>query len=309
MIDPSTFDAAGLQFLWSANSLDLAETCLYKYKLTKLDGWSRHTDSANLLFGGWYAQAIERFHRKLADGVDRDEALRQVVSETLIATWEYPGNAADTSERVDLSKGHPWTSDHSTKTRENLIRTIIWYVDHFNPDPLSPVILSTGPAVEQEFNFDLDNGLVWRGRIDRLVEYNGDIYVQDQKTTASTISPSYFRQYDLDNQCSGYAFAGRAVFNVPVRGVIIDAAQIAVGFSRFERGFTFRTESQLTEWYEHTLYYIHEARKATLDNYFPMNRTSCNKYGGCVFRDVCARSPEVRENFLKADFKKEPVNG
>jgi hypothetical protein len=36
-----------------------------------------------------------------------------------------------------------------------------------------------------------------------------------------------------------------------------------------------------------------------------MNDTACDKYGGCEFREVCSKSPSVRDKFLKADFKQE----
>ena len=101
---------------------------------------------------------------------------------------------------------------------------------------------------------------------------------------------------------SQYTFAGKIIFGVPVKGVIIDGAQIAVGFSRFERYMTMRTESQLTEWYDESMALIERTREHTRENFCPMNRTACGNYGGCEFRDACSRPPEIREQFLKSDF-------
>jgi hypothetical protein len=83
---------------------------------------------------------------------------------------------------------------------------------------------------------------------------------------------------------------------------MIDAAQIAVGFSCFERGFTFRTKDQLDEWYDDTMQQIEYARKMTRENHFPKNPAACGNYGGCEFRSVCSRYPGVRPQMLKADF-------
>jgi hypothetical protein len=33
-----------------------------------------------------------------------------------------------------------------------------------------------------------------------------------------------------------------------------------------------------------------------------MNLSACGNYGGCPFRELCSRSPKVRENFLKSDY-------
>lgn len=297
---PKAFDNTGLQFAWDSTSIKLAEECLYKYHLKMIEGWTPLRKSVHLLFGGHYATALERFYKYQAEGQDREEALCDVIAEALADTWEY--ELDETGEPI-LGSGQPWTSDHNTKTRENLIRTIIWYTDQFEDDPCQTIMLSDGrPAVEHSFTLPIDNGLVLAGHLDRLVEYAGKPYVQDQKTSGSTITQRYFEGFAPDTQMSLYTFAGKAIFGLPVSGVIIDAAQIAVGFTRFERGFTFRSASQLDEWYDHTLYHIETARSATRENHFPMNRSSCGNYGGCEFRHVCSRSPEIREQFLKADF-------
>jgi hypothetical protein len=297
-----SFTEDGLQFAWDATSIKIAEECLYKYKLKMLDGWTPQRKSVHLEFGGWYAAALESFHKYRADGMDHEEALIEVVHEALQETWVY-----ETDEAGDPipGTGSPWQSDHNAKTRENLIRTIIWYTEQFRDDPCQTVILGNGQAaVEHSFRLDADDGIVLSGHLDRLVEYGGKPYIQDQKTSSSTITPRYFEQWQTNTQMSLYSFAGRTIFNLQIKGVIIDAAQIAVGFSRFERGFTFRDEAQLNEWYDHAMFHINSARTATRENYFPMNRSSCNNYGGCQFRHVCGRSPHVREQFLKADFER-----
>lgn len=320
-----SFSEDGTQFAWDSTSIKLAETCLRKYQYKMILGWQPERKSVHLLFGGWYASALESYHKYIADGMSQDEALAEVVSEALYETWMFPNcsycegtGRGDEWDSVCLtcdgegklsSGGEPWTSDHNTKTRENLIRTIVWYVDQFGEDDsCSTVILSNGkPAVEHSFRLEADNGIILSGHLDRLVEYGNQPYIQDQKTTQSTISSRYFDSYNPDTQMSLYTFAGKAIFNLPIKGIMIDAAQIAVGFTRFERGFSFRTEDQLNEWYDNSMYHIEKARQATRDNYFPLNPSSCNMFGGCEFRHICSKAPSIREQFLKGDFVKGPV--
>lgn len=295
MSTPKAFDASGIQFAWDSTSIKLAETCLRKYEYRMIHGWTREDKSVHLLFGGWYAAALERYYKLRAEGMSYDDATNEVVSQALYETWHY--------DEEGQSIG-PWVSDHNTKTRENLIRTIVWYLDQFgDEDTMRTVINSEGtPLVEHTFALDADNGIILSGHLDRVVEYAGHPYVQDQKTTGSTITARFFDQFSPDTQMSLYTFAGQAIFGIPVKGVVIDGAQIAVGFTRFERGFTFRTEPQLNEWYDGAMRTIELAQRATRENYFPMNPSSCNNFGGCEFRGICSRSPEVRDNFLRADF-------
>lgn len=300
MSAPSPFDASGAQFAWDSTSIKLAETCLYMYKLKMLDGWQPDNKSVHLIFGGLYASALENFYKAVAEGIDREQAIRDVVHEALIATWEH-----ETDEAGDPipETGAPWQSNHNLKTRGNLIRSIVWYFEQFRDDPCTTVHLSTGaPAVEHSFKLPVDDGIVLAGHLDRLVTYSGSLYVQDQKTSGSTITGRFFEGFNPDTQMSLYTWAGKAIFHMPVKGVMIDAAQIAVGFTRYERGFTFRSDDQLDEWYEGAMHTIGRARAAVHEDYFPMNPSSCSNYGGCEFRHICARSPSVREQFLKGEF-------
>jgi len=296
----SSFDSTGVQFAWDSTSVKLAEECLYKYKLKMLDGWSEPSVSVHLRFGGIYATALEHYHKHVAYGMDTEDALRAVVAEAMVLTWDYE---KDEDGNPIPETGQAWNPMHNTKTRDNLIRTIIWYIDHFANDELHVVKLADGtPAVEYSIALPVDDGIVFTCHLDRLVDYSDNLMVMDQKTTGATLSAAYFSAYSPDTQMSMYTFMGKTALKIPVKGVIIDAAQIAVGFSRFERGMTFRTDSQLNEWYNDTMYHIETAQHATREHYFPMNRSSCGNYGGCQFRKVCSKSPEHRLNFLKADF-------
>jgi PD-(D/E)XK nuclease superfamily len=295
-----SFDANGIQFAFDSTSLKLFQECPRKYQYKMLEGWTRREKSVHLLFGGWYATALEHYYKHIALGMTSDEALHAVVTDALISTWVY--DLTEDGQPIQ-GTGAPWTSDHNTKTRENLIRTIVWYVGQFGEEDISVITTAEGkPAVEYSFSLPVDNGIVLSGHIDRLVEYAGHPYVMDQKTTGSTITPYYFDQFNPDMQMSLYTFAGRMIYNMPVKGVIIDAAQIAVGFTRFARGFTFRSDQMLNEWYDETMELALTIRQATKNDMFPRNSTACGNFGGCEFRSICSRSPEIREQFLKGDF-------
>lgn len=319
----------GLQFAWDSTSIKLAETCHYKYYLKMIEGWQPRRKSVHLLFGGWYATALEHYYKYRAGGNTSNRALCQVVLEALVATWIIPkcdvchGRGSIETANIDWigkdcdkcsgtgklkDQGAPWVSDHPTKTRENLIRTIIWYVDQFENEAIEVVRLSDGrPAVEYSFALPVDNDIVFCGHIDRLVTYAGSYYISDQKTTGGTIGSYYFEGFTPDTQVSMYVFAGKMIYDLPVSGMIIDAAQIAVGFTRFERGYAFRSEGQLTEWYHNTLGHIAEIQEATRKGVFKQRDTSCGLYGGCEFRNICSRSPEVRGKFLEGDFERGPI--
>lgn len=294
MTEQQPFNSEGRQVIWSASSLTSYMKCPRYYYYTYIQGWSSAKKSVHLLFGGWYATAMETFYTQVSAGVEPLVALRETVREALQNTWD-----------VEDEEGE-WISDHNTKTRDNLIRSIVWYIDQYYLDPAAedyPIsVLADGtPAVELKFVWELADNIMLRGVLDRVVEADDGQYIMDQKTTGGAISAYYFKQYTNDAQMSTYTITGKVLYNLPVKGIIVDAAQIAVGFTRFGRGFISRSNQQLEEFKDTAIAYI---RRAQTDNDYLPNYASCNNYGGCAFRDVCARSPELRDNFLRADFKR-----
>lgn len=291
----------GVQFAWDATCISAYQKCPRYYQFAYLEGWRPNLESPHLTFGKHYADALEHYFKHIATGATSDEALRKVVHQALIDTWEYERD--EDGLPID-GTGEPWDSLHNTKTRETLIRSIVWYFDHFEDDPAPTITLPDGtPAVEYSFSLPVDNDVVFCGHIDRLVDYNGT-YVMDQKTSGTKITPRYYEGYTPDVQMSMYTWAGKIIFDLPVKGVIIDAAQIAVGFTEFSRGFVPRPKQSLDEWYDNTMATIEHAREATRNNTFRMNPQSCGNYGGCQFRKVCSRIPEHHPNLLAADFHK-----
>jgi hypothetical protein len=317
-MDSSPFlPGTAIQYAWDSTSLGWLKECPRKYQYSMILGYRTKSDSVHLDFGRWYHNGLEQFDKLRALGHDYEESLRQVVASALRLTWTYPDDADTTGD-----PGKPWNSDHPNKTRETLIRSLIWYIDHFKDDPAQTVILDNGlPAVELSFKMELEWGpdengqletkdqpYLLCGHLDRVVNFAGGTYVMDRKTSSSTISNNYFDQYDPDNQMSLYTMAAKVIYKTPVKGVIIDAVQIAVGFSRFSRGFTYRTDSQIEEWLNDTKHWFELAESYATEGYWPMNDKSCHKYGGCPFRKVCSKSPEVRQKFLDSDFTISPWN-
>lgn len=291
--DRASFDN-GVQIAWDATSLDLAQTCMRKYYYANILGAKPRKQSVHLIFGGIYAKALEEFYKELANGQSVEEALCAVVHLALIESW-------------DKETGQPVAFEDANKTRVSLIRTIVWYVDEFAIESDSGIkthYLQTGePAVELSFRLDFAQDILYCGHLDRVVTYGDEYYVMDQKTTKTTVGSYYFRGFDLSNQMSGYTFAGKAVLHTPVSGVIIDAAQIMVNSSRFERGFTTRSVDQLEEWYNDTVRSIEMIQHQSEAAFFPMNPNSCFNYGGCPYKSICSVSPSVRKNYLKSDFQ------
>jgi hypothetical protein len=308
------YENTNIQWAWDSTSLGLFKTCPRKYYYSMIEEWAGRGLSVHLIYGQWYHSALELYDKDRAAGKDHEDALRHVVRLLLDWTWVRPTDASDPSIPPE---GHPWSMDHNTKTRENLVRTVVWYLEQFRDDPAKTVILDGGvPAVELSFRLDAGDDLVLCGHLDRLVDFGGQKFVMDHKTASTTISNYYFDQYKPSNQMTLYTLAAQIIYKEPVAGVIISAAQIAVGFSRFARGITYRTPAELDEYLRNTRRWVADAHRMGEESVtlpdpaeaFPMNDTSCHDFGGCPFRSVCSVDPGIRPEVLKANYEKREWN-
>lgn len=300
------------QFAWDSTSLGWLKTCPRLYQYHMIEGLRSKGESPHLRFGIEYHHALEFYDHLRANGTAFSEALHATVREVLRRTWDTTNTYitdAEGNQEVVATTAAGWASDHTSKNRFTLLRSVVWYLEEFRDDPAHTVILAEGkPAVELSFRFSLTDEIILSGHLDRLVEFQSMIYVMDRKTTGGTLSGHYFAGYAPDNQMSLYTLAAQVVYNTPAAGVIIDGAQIAVGFSRFGRGFTYRSPDQLEEWLEDTQSYISQAWDYAKRGRWPMNDKSCDKFGGCAFRDICSKPKDVRPALLATDFKVERWN-
>ena len=310
---PSPFDDSGVQYAWDSVSLGLLKECPRKYQLTIVLNWQPKTRSHHLDFGIYYHTAIEHWLKLKAQARQGNAGagIALQASEDEIHEWATRSAIRKALEisfgyETGMKKGVP----DKAKTREMLIRALVWYFERYRHDNCITHILDGGkPAVELSFRFEIGHEQMLAGHLDHIVHYGDGLYVQDHKTTGSTVtgasSKYFFSGFNPDNQMTLYSTAAAIAFNTPVRGVMIDAAQLAVGFVEFARDLTHRTEAHLTEFLEGVYGYRKMAEAFHRSGFWPMNEKSCGMYGGCAFREICARSPQVREKFLRTDFTKD----
>lgn len=325
---PSPFiPGTHIQFAWDSTSIGWAKGCARLYQYMMVEGWRPREESDDLIFGLEYHSALETYDRCRAEGLDHLVAMRNCIRQLLVSTAN-------------------WKTGNQYKNRPNLLRTVVWYLDKFGEnDPAETLILKDGrPAVEVTFKFELDWGpdfgqkpyanevrvtstgdqyegfdpfgkstqpYLLCGHLDRVVTYQSSTFVMDRKTTKSQPTAWYYSGFEPDNQMTLYSFAGRMIFHTPIKGVIIDAAQVLIDKSEFGRGITYRTQDQIDEWLIDLKFLFAQFEDYAAEGYWPMNDKFCGTFRseasgkiGCPFRSVCGSSPQVRPNFLKANFTK-----
>lgn len=318
-IEQPFIPGTNIQYAWDSVSLSTMLECPQRYRLRIIEGWRSKSPgyAIALGFGILVHTGVEEYHRAKARGLSYDEAvyhaMRQVMSKgeggvnfyALLPTHE---QVAEIKEATDEDEGDTGTNLRNAKvrTRYHLWRALIWYFEQYRNDPMEVVTLADGaPAVEHSFRCGVGKSLsdgteiLLAGHLDKLVRFNGQVFVSDVKTTKS-ISRLYFAMFDLSHQMTGYALGGKLAFPEPVAGVAIDAIELQVGGVKFARGFTMRAESQLNE-YRNLLGYVGSlAERFYYEDYYPLNTAACLF---CEFKDVCRQPPELRHGYLNYLFE------
>jgi hypothetical protein len=292
-----------LQYAWDATSLEELKRCPRLYQYLMIENWRPKGENIHLRWGQELHHFIEDYEIVRAQIDNHNDAVRYALEALIhrIDGWDPDPTPGIRSEEV--------------KTKDNLIRTCVDYADHYEMDPAETVILENGrPAVELSFSMmlqygpealDEDQVYVLCGHLDKIVKISGELFVMDHKTTTTTPNTNFFRQFDVHNQMTLYTYAAQEMAKAPVRGVIIDALQITSGYTVPVRAVTYRSDDRIAEWEYDTKQWLQAAERYAQEQYWPQNDTACDKYGGCRFRDVCSKSPRVRERWLQSNFTQE----
>jgi hypothetical protein len=282
----------GKQVIWNAHDLDTLMACskLYRYKI--LEGWRSKAFGPATSWGRAVHYSIEVFDTYMFAGASKDEALDAAI----VALVKEYGE--------ELSQ-----SDDNARNLETAVRATVWRADSFYDNQLGTAAMPDGkPALEVEFEIPIPGmtGHRFRGRLDKVGEMDGELYLVDLKTTKSQLTKRFFNYYFPNNQIMAYLWVGRKVLGLPIAGFIIDAIQTGVNFTRFGRHLVTVTAAQIDEWEISMLQALNRTVKQHEDGHFPVNFASCGNYGGCNFLDICSIPPAQRLAMLKESFDLTP---
>jgi hypothetical protein len=139
--------------------------------------------------------------------------------------------------------------------------------------------------------------IIYEGIIDLVPQTPAGLVIVDHKTSRMRKQP-----FLLSTQFMGYSWA----MNIPQ--VVVNKIGFQKTLSPKERFNRYRMPYQkahIEQWKRDAIYYAFLLISWMDQGYFPMNYTSCDKYGGCIFQPVCGSIPEVREHKLAMLYKEE----
>lgn len=169
----------------------------------------------------------------------------------------------------------------------------------------------TWELVHSEFAFtvDLPNGKKLIGRIDKIIKWDGCLWVVDHKTTSS-LGPQYFKMSEPSLQFPGYAWAARKM-GYDVKGVVVDALLVAKGLldsssrgrlTPLARYDVDVTEYALQQWLQTAMDIQEDITISQKSERWVPNFDACTYYGECPYRRVCLEKKEFWPRLLQSEF-------
>lgn len=264
------------------------QACPAKYDLRIRKGWQVRSKSAALGFGG-------AIHAGLAD--------------------RYRGGSLHSS----LSAIHSaWPVSHPVDDYRDLnkaLRVMEEYADEYPRETFDVVGFPEVPMIEIPFSIQLtqDDGtpvltdggqeIFYGGIFDGLVEWTGQVYVFEHKST-SQLGDYYFDQFKPNNQITGYVWAATQLTGRPVAGAVINAIGVyKVGKTKFKRQITSRSADDLRAWVTNIQASASEIEWHEKRGYWPQRNVSCTQFGRCEFHQVhVLANPHDQQRRLETDY-------
>lgn len=287
------FGTSGAQTRVNASTFEVFKTCPRKYLYEVLLGFGKGEENPDLRFGSLIHAAKAIFETNRARGAGHDLALQGAFRFLLHETWDTP-------------RAKPGFTEDPLKNRATLLRTFVWYADHYREDAFETVVLPSGkPAVELGFEFDsgvttwAGEQITFIGTLDKLGRFNGATYVGDTKTSSSARWLTA-RNYTPNGQFSLYCVAASVCFGIDAGGIVLDGIEVGPNGTSFHRELVPRPPGVLQEWLDDARVHLRRLGDAFAANEWPQNDSACGLYGGCRFRGVCGAEPAQREVLLGA---------
>lgn len=285
--------------LYDNTRLSSHRNCNRLYYLRHQKHWTPDFKAVALTFGGCWHNAMDVVWGDLHKFPDDTKLANHAFENGFLPEWDEEGLPHHSTEELDLKM----------RTPENAYQMIYHYIRQRRPFIKSCEILE----IELPFAVPIftDNpDVLYVGRIDKVVEWQGRVWGIEHKTTTSGSARSGFynsftNMFSPNSQVDGYLHALHMLYGKKAKGIMIDGALVS---NATQEKFMFIPVERQTAMLDAWLFDTHEEIKKIEHNNqlllqhesdieegkqhpflhaFPKNTNACQHYGSCPMVDIC----------------------
>lgn len=254
-------------------------SCPRKAQLEFFEHWKSQEPSVHLHAGAAYASGLEAARTAYyIGGAHPDDAIAAGLKALLThyGTFECPDDSAKSAIRMSGALEYYFS---------------VWPL---GTDKAVPLTFADGKrGIEFSFLEPLDalhpetgDPLLYSGRMDMAVDYDGMPLGEDDKTT-SQLGASWPLQWDLRSQFTAYVW-GAARAGIHLKGFLVRGVSILKTKYGHAEAITYRPDWQVERWYAQLLKDIARMKAQWAAGEWDYNLDhACSEYGGCPFRMPC----------------------
>lgn len=257
-----------------SQKLDAIQKCAYYYKLSFLDNLRPKITPDYFEKGDLLHFMLEQFY-----------TFKQNRS-----AWPQNGLNYNSVVQECINKGREYAVKMNTEISEleKVIDAFVQYTDYYENDDWSDSKIYSIEKVKSVLLFESPQLVIlYEGKIDLSLDFKGTPVPVDHKSASARRDPN-----ELSNQFKGYCWL------LGSHKMIVNE----IGFQKslkpsekFRRHIIQYSQAVLDEWRDNAIFWVRLTLGLMDQNTFPKNYTSCDKYSGCSFKDLCILDPEVRE--------------
>lgn len=169
----------------------------------------------------------------------------------------------------------------------------------------------------------------WSGILDRVVEWQGNLYYVDIKTTSYPVDERFFDKFRYNGQMLGYAWAGEQLGYGNFGGIMVHGIEVKIpqeGIKLKKDGTPYARQGHqamdliqsdiitiypnaIEEWKRKTLWKIDKIYEAREARYWePDMGDLCTNFDGCAFHRLCYSPIDLREIRKEEHYRVKPWN-
>jgi len=180
------------------------------------------------------------------------------------------------------------------------------YADKYAHEPFT--VLRT----EQMFTLPIpDTNFSMCGKIDKIIDWDGAVYVMDHKTT-SRLGYEFFYNIKPNMQFDTYIWGARQIGYPKCSNIFLDALLVAKGLTvpsqlakltPLARLPDSRTDEEIEDYVTNLKHILVDLEKSYTEDIWYSNTESCTNYTECPYRRICKEDKSIQERVIAMDYQ------